>query len=135
MSLWTSSAPWWPCFSTNRKYLNNLVKGCPKEHLCKIIFKSGQYFWTRRFLKFKQCTYKENKLWPLAAMFFNGLEIFEQSWQRVPQGTFVQKNFQIGLILLDKKIFKVLTMHIYVKQDPPPGGHVFNWSEIFEQYW
>ena len=49
-----------------------------------------------------------NKLRPLAAMFFNGLEIFEQSCQ----GTFVQNNFQIGPVLLDKKIFKVLTMHI-----------------------
>ena len=46
------------------------------------------------------------------AVFFNGSEIFEQSWQRVHQGTFVQNNFQIGPVLLDKKIFKVLTMHI-----------------------
>ena len=53
-----------------------------------------------------------NKLRHLAAMFFNGSEIFEQSCQRVPQGTFVQNNFQIGPVLLDKKIFKVLTMHI-----------------------
>ena len=41
-------------FSTNWKYFNNLGKGCPKEHLCKIIFKSGQYFWTRRFFKIWQ---------------------------------------------------------------------------------
>ena len=32
-----------------------------KEHLCQIIFNSCQYFWTRRFLKFLQCTYKEKK--------------------------------------------------------------------------
>ena len=54
----------------------------------------------------------ESKLRPLAAMFFNGSKIFEQSWERVPQRTFVQNNFQIGPVLLDKKIFKVLTMHI-----------------------
>ena len=47
----------------------------------------------------------ENKLRPLAAMIFNGSEIFEQSWWRVPQGTFVQNIFQIGPVLLDKKIF------------------------------
>ena len=37
----------------------------------------------------------------------------------------MQNNFQIGPVILDKKIFKVLTMHIYGKQAPPPGGHVF----------
>ena len=29
-----------------------------------------------------------------------------------PQGTLLQNNFQIGPVPLDKKIFKVLTMHI-----------------------
>ena len=77
-----------------------------------------------------------NKLRPLAAMFFNGSEIFKQSCQRVPQGTFVQNNFQIGPVLLDKKIFKVLTMHTYKGNKLRPlAAMFFNGSEIFEQSW
>ena len=47
----TSSAMGWPCFSMDQTNLNNLGRGCPMEHLCKIIYKSSQYFWTKRFLK------------------------------------------------------------------------------------
>ena len=46
-----SPAPWWPCFLTNPNGLNNLGRGSPKEHFCKIILKSVQWFRTRRFLK------------------------------------------------------------------------------------
>ena len=46
-----SPAPWWPCFLTNPNGLNNLDRGSPKEHFCKIILKSVQWFRTRRFLK------------------------------------------------------------------------------------
>ena len=46
-----SPAPWWPCFLTNPNGLNNLGRGSPKEHFCKIILKSVQWFLTRRFLK------------------------------------------------------------------------------------
>ena len=44
--------PWRPCFLTNPNGLNNLGTGSPKEHFCKIIWKSVQWFRTRRFLKF-----------------------------------------------------------------------------------
>ena len=47
-----SSAPWWPCFLTNPYGLNNLGRGSSKEHFCKIIRKSVQWFLTRRFSKF-----------------------------------------------------------------------------------
>ena len=46
-----SPAPWWPCFLTNPNGLNNLGRVSPKEHFCKIILKSVQWFRTRRFLK------------------------------------------------------------------------------------
>ena len=45
-------APWRPCFLTNPNGLNNLGRRLPKEHFCKIILKSVQWFLTRRFLKF-----------------------------------------------------------------------------------
>ena len=47
-----SPAPWRPCFLTNPNGLNNLGRGSPKEHFCKIILKSVQWFLTRRFFKF-----------------------------------------------------------------------------------
>ena len=47
-----SSAHWRPCFLTNPNSLNNLGRGSPKEHFCKIICKSVQWFLTRRFFKF-----------------------------------------------------------------------------------
>ena len=47
-----SPAPWRPCFLMNRNGLNNLGRGSPKEHFCKIIWKSVQWFLTRRFFKF-----------------------------------------------------------------------------------
>ena len=39
----TSNAPWWPCFSMDQNNLNKLSRGSPKEHLFKIILKSGIY--------------------------------------------------------------------------------------------
>ena len=47
-----SPAPWRPCFLTNPNVLNNLGRGSPKEHFCKIILKSVQWYLIRRFLKF-----------------------------------------------------------------------------------
>ena len=47
-----SPAPWRPCFLTNPNGLNNLCRGSPKEHFCKIILKLVWWFLTRRFLKF-----------------------------------------------------------------------------------
>ena len=46
-----SPAPWRLCFLTNPNGLNNLGRGSPKEHSCKIIWKSVQWFLTR-LLKF-----------------------------------------------------------------------------------
>ena len=47
-----SPAPWRPCFLTNPNVLNNLGRGSPKEHFCKIILKLVQWFLTSRFFKF-----------------------------------------------------------------------------------
>ena len=44
-----SPAPWRPCFLMNPNGLNNLGRGSPKEHFCKMILKSVQWFLTRRF--------------------------------------------------------------------------------------
>ena len=44
-----SPAPWRPCFLTNPNGLNNLGRGSPKKHFCKIIWKLVQWFLTRRF--------------------------------------------------------------------------------------
>ena len=45
-----------------------------------IIWKSVQWFLTRRFLKFSIEIYKENKPHHLAAMFFDESKWLEQSW-------------------------------------------------------
>ena len=71
--------PWRPCFLTNPNGLNNLARGSLKEHICKIIWKSVQWFLTRRFLKFSIQIYSENKPRPLAAMFFDESKWLEQS--------------------------------------------------------
>ena len=42
-----SPAPWQPYFLTNLNVLNNLGRGSLKEHFCKIIWKSVQWFGTR----------------------------------------------------------------------------------------
>ena len=71
-----SPAPWRPCFLTNPNSLNNLGIGSPKEHFCKIILKSVQWFRTRRFLKFSIYLYRENKPRPWRPCFLtnpNGL--------------------------------------------------------------
>ena len=47
-----SPTPLGPCFFTNHDGLNNLGRGSPKKHFCKIILKSVRLFLTRRFLKF-----------------------------------------------------------------------------------
>ena len=75
-----SPTPWQPCFLTNHDSLNNLGRGSPKEHFCKIIWKSVLWFLTRKFLKFSIQIYRENKPRPLAAMFFDESKWLEQSW-------------------------------------------------------
>ena len=47
-----SPAPWRPWFLTNPNGLNNLGRGSPKEHFCKIIWKLVQWFLKRRLFKF-----------------------------------------------------------------------------------
>ena len=47
-----SPAPWRPRFFTNPNGLNNLGRGSHKVHFCKSIWKSVQWFLTRRFFKF-----------------------------------------------------------------------------------
>ena len=107
-----SPAPWRPCFLTNPNGLNNLGRGSPKEHFCKIILKSVEWFLTRRFLKFSIQIYSENKHRPLAAMFFYESTWLEQSWYRITKGTFLQNYMEIGPMVSDKKIFKVFYIDI-----------------------
>ena len=71
-------APWRPCFLTDRNNLNNFGRESPKEHLCEIINKSGQWFLTRRFLKFALIFSLFAPLWPLCAMDRNHLNNFER---------------------------------------------------------
>ena len=59
-----SPTPWRPCFPTNPNGLNNLGTESPKEHLCKIIWKSVQWFLTRRLFKFSISRYM-GKISPL----------------------------------------------------------------------
>ena len=107
-----SHAPWQPCFSTNPNGLKNLGRGSPKEHFCKIILKSVQWFLTRRFLKFSIQIYRENKPRPLAAMFFDESKWLEQSWKTITKGTFLQNYIEIGPVVSDKKIFKIFYIDI-----------------------
>ena len=44
--------PWRPCFLTIHNYLNNLGRGSPSNHFCKVILKSIHWFLKRRFFKF-----------------------------------------------------------------------------------
>ena len=73
-----SPAPWQPCFVTDQNYLKEFGRGSPKEHLCQIISKSGQWFLTRRFLKFALKLTLFGPLWPLCAMDRNRLNNFER---------------------------------------------------------
>ena len=47
-----SPVPWRPCFLTNPNGLHNLGRESPKEHFRKIIWKSVQWFQTRRLKSF-----------------------------------------------------------------------------------
>ena len=109
---------------TNPNGLNNLARGSPKEHFCKIIWKSVQWFLTRRFLKFSIQIYRENKPRPLAAMFFDESKWLEQSCKRITKETFLQNYMEIGPVVSDKKIFKVFYTDI-VKISPAPWQPCF----------
>ena len=48
-----SPAPWRPCFLTNPNGLNNLGRGSPKEHFCKIIYMEiGPVVWDKMIFTF-----------------------------------------------------------------------------------
>ena len=53
MSLYSARSPnsSKPCFWADQNFANKFWKGLPKEHSCKIISKSDQRFWRRRFFK------------------------------------------------------------------------------------
>ena len=74
-------------FNLSYNNFNNLGSGSPKDHYCQIIFKSAQWFLTKKifFFKFSLYIHRENRSHPLdlVAMFFNGSITFEQSWVRV----------------------------------------------------
>ena len=69
-----SPASWRPCFLTIQNGLNNLGRGSPKEHFCKIILKSVQWFLTRRVFKFSV----KNLFLAPVTFICNGQEPFEQ---------------------------------------------------------
>ena len=79
-------APWWPCFLTDQNNLNNFGKRSLKEHLCEIIFKLGQWFWTRRFLKFALKYSLFTPFWPLCSMDQNHLNKSERGPPREHSG-------------------------------------------------
>ena len=54
----------------------------------------------------------ENKPRPLASMFFDESKWLEQSCNRITKGTFLQNYIEIGLVVSDKKIFKVFYINI-----------------------
>ena len=120
-----SPAPWRPCFLTNPNVLNNLGRGSPKEHFCKIIWKSVQWFWTRRFLKFSIQIYRENKPRPLVALFFDESKWLEQSCNRITKGTFLLNYIEIGPVVSDKKIFKSFLYRLYRENKPRPLAAMF----------
>ena len=42
-------AAWWPCILMNKINFNSLDEESVKEHVCQIIYESGQYFFTNTF--------------------------------------------------------------------------------------
>ena len=111
---------------TNPNGLNNLGRGSPKEHFCKIILKSVQWFRTRRFLKVFYIDYiVKNKTCPLAAMFFDESKCLEQSWYRITKGTFLQNYIEIGPVVSDKKIFSSFLYRYIGKISPAPWWPCF----------
>ena len=66
----------------------------------------------KKILKFSIQIYRENKLRPLAAMFFDKSKWLEQSWYRITKGTFLQNYMEISPVVSDKKIFKLYYIDI-----------------------
>ena len=99
----------------DRINLNNFGRRSPKEHLCQISLKSGQYFLTRRFLKILQCTYKENAPPPDGHVFQRiGTILVEGAPRNISQNY-----FQIKQVPLDKKVFRVLAIFPFLIPQQP----------------
>ena len=74
-----SSAPWQ--LSTDRNYLNNLSSLSFPRNICtKLSLNRASPFEQEDFSSFNNAHIRKTSSTPLAAMFFNGSEIFEQSW-------------------------------------------------------
>ena len=43
----------WPTYATNQNYLNNFVRGPPRDHSCEVWSKSNEWFQRRRCLSKK----------------------------------------------------------------------------------
>ena len=99
-------------FLTNHDGLNKFSKGSPKKHSWQIIFKLVQWFLTKRFIKFSTKIYNENKLPPppfLMAMFLTN----HDSLKNLGRGKFLPYYIEIGSVVSDKKIIKVIYIDIW----------------------
>ena len=65
----------------------------------------------------------------MAAMFFDQSKWLEQYWKRIIKGTFLQNYMEIGLVVSEKKIFKVFYIDTYGKQEAH-GPRVAHLSDI-----
>ena len=84
-------------------HLNKVESPSLKDSLCKVWLKLAQWFWRRRFFKFRQCIFAILQLSPLGK---GQGPSFEQTWFPFTQGCFVQSLVDIGLVVQEKKIFK-----------------------------
>ena len=106
MSLYSARSPHSlePCFWVDQNFANDFWKGSPKEHSCKIISKSDQWFRRRFFKNFFM--YIQCKKPPFTrAMFKDGSKFREQFLKRVTRGIFLWNYFKIWPGVSEKKIF------------------------------
>ena len=115
---------------TNPNGLNNLGRRSPKEHFCRIIWKSVHWFLTRFFfLSFLYRLYRANKPRPPPSPWRpcfltnpNGLNNLGRGSQKEH---FCKIIFKLVYWFPTKKFFQVFYIDIKGKSAPPPGGHVF----------
>ena len=88
-------------------HLNKLESHSPKDALCQISLKLAKRFWRGRFLIFRKCIFAFWKLSPLGK---GQSPSFEQTWIPFTQECIVQSLVEIGPLLLEKKILKMLSM-------------------------
>ena len=77
--------------------------------------------------------YKENKLHPLTAMFFNISKSFLKCWQRVTKRTFVQNILLIRPVILDKTFLKFWHFPSFLKPQKPKFYKELNSLNNFER--